>query len=59
MGMQFVAIRVNDLEKSLKFYTEDLGLKIVARNSYMPGEEVISLIDEETKQRLMTCSPGM
>ena len=52
MALSYVAIRVNDLEKSLKFYTEDLGLKILEKNSYMPGEQVISLVDEETGQRL-------
>lgn len=52
MRLNYVAIRVNDLEKSLKFYMEDLGLKIIDRHSYMPGEEVISLIDEGTKQRI-------
>jgi lactoylglutathione lyase len=41
-----------DLEKSLKFYTEDLGLKIIDRKSYMPGEQVISLLDEGTGERL-------
>jgi lactoylglutathione lyase len=52
MGLNYVAIRVVDLEKSLKFYTEDLGLKITDKRSYMPGEQVISLLDEETGQRL-------
>ena len=52
MGLKYVAIRVMDLERSLKFYTEDLGLKVVAKNSYMPGEQVVSLLDEETGQRI-------
>ena len=52
MSLSFVAIRVNDLEKSLKFYTEDLGLKVIDKKSYMPGEQVISLLDEKTGQRL-------
>ncbi len=52
MGLKFVAIRVMDLERSLKFYTEDLGLKVIAKNSYLPGEQVVSLLDEETGQRL-------
>jgi lactoylglutathione lyase len=41
-----------DMDRSLKFYTEELGLKIVERHSYMPGEQVVSLLDEETGQRL-------
>ena len=52
MGLQFVAIRVMDLEESLKFYTEDLGLTVVDTKSYMLGETVVSLLDEETGQRL-------
>jgi lactoylglutathione lyase len=52
MELSYIAIRVIDVERSLKFYTEDLGLKIVEKHSYMPGEQVISLLDEETGQRL-------
>ena len=52
MGLGYVAIRVIDVERSVKFYTEDLGLKIVEKHSYMPGEQVISLLDEGTGQRL-------
>jgi lactoylglutathione lyase len=52
MGLNYVAIRVIDLEKSLKFYTEDLGLKIIDRSSHMPGEQIVSLQDEQTGQRL-------
>jgi lactoylglutathione lyase len=52
MGLEYIAIRVIDLDKSLKFYSEDLGLKIVGKHSYMPGEQVISLLDEATGQRL-------
>jgi lactoylglutathione lyase len=52
MKLNYVAIRVIDLEKSLKFYTEDLGLKVVEKRSPIPGEEVVALIDEGTKQRI-------
>ena len=52
MSLSYIAIRVNNLEKSLKFYTEDLGLKITDKKSYMPGEQVISLIDEKSKQKM-------
>lgn len=52
MKLNYVAIRVIDLEKSLKFYTEELGLKVVEKRSPIPGEEVVGLIDEETKQRI-------
>lgn len=52
MGLSYVAIRVIDLDASLKFYVEDLGLKIIEKHSYMPGEQVIGLRDKETGQRL-------
>jgi lactoylglutathione lyase len=52
MGLGYVAIRVIDMDISLKFYTEELGLKVVEKHSYMPGEQVVSLLDEETGQRL-------
>jgi lactoylglutathione lyase len=52
MGLQYTSIRVIDLEKSLDFYTKDLGLKIVDRRSYMPGEQIVGLVDKETGQRI-------
>lgn len=52
MALQYVSIRVLNMEESLKFYTEELGLKVIDKHSYMPGEEVVSLLDEETKQHL-------
>ncbi len=52
MKLSYIAIRVLDLDKSLKFYTEDLGLKVVEKREPIPGEQVIILIDEDTKQRL-------
>ena len=52
MGLSYIAIRVMDMDRSLKFYTEELGLKIVEHHSYMPGEQVVGLLDEETGQRM-------
>jgi catechol 2,3-dioxygenase-like lactoylglutathione lyase family enzyme len=52
MGLAYVAIRVMDMDKSLKFYTEDLGLKYLNTRNPIPGEQVVSLIDEKTGQRL-------
>lgn len=52
MGLNYVAIRVIDVDASVKFYTEGLGLKIIDKHSYMPGEQVISLLDEKTGQKL-------
>ena len=38
-GIDHVAISVKDLEKSLKFYTEVLGLKVSPREYQKPGVE--------------------
>ena len=39
LGIDHVAINVVDLERSLKFYTEVLGLRISPRESQKPGTE--------------------
>jgi catechol 2,3-dioxygenase-like lactoylglutathione lyase family enzyme len=52
MKLNYIAIRVKNMDESLKFYTENLGLKFIEEKSYMPGERVASLIDEGTKQKL-------
>jgi lactoylglutathione lyase len=52
MGLEYTSIRVMDLEKSLNFYTKDMGLEITGKRSYMPGEQIVSLADKETGQKL-------
>ena len=52
MKLSYFAIRVKDMDESLKFYTENLGLKFIEERSYMPGERVASLVDEGSGQRL-------
>lgn len=52
MGLQYVAIRVLDMKKSEEFYTKELGLKVIGRRNPIPGEEIVSLIDEETGQKI-------
>lgn len=39
LGIDHVAVNVRDLDQSLKFYTEVLGLKITAREPSKPGIE--------------------
>lgn len=48
----YTSIRVKDMKKSLNFYTKYLGLKVVAKRTPIPGEEVVSLADKSTGQRL-------
>jgi catechol 2,3-dioxygenase-like lactoylglutathione lyase family enzyme len=51
MGLGYTAIRVKDVEKSLKLYRY-LGLKVIRRWSPIPGEKVVQLADKKTRQRL-------
>ena len=52
MKLSYIAIRVKNMDESLKFYTENLGLKFIEERSYMPGERVASLVDEGSGQKL-------
>ena len=52
MELSYFAIRVIDMDKSLKFYSEDLGLKVIDRLSYAPGETIVCLLDEKSGHRL-------
>jgi catechol 2,3-dioxygenase-like lactoylglutathione lyase family enzyme len=52
MGLSYISIRVKNMKKSVAFYTKAMGLKIIGRRSPVPGEEIVSLEDKVTKQRL-------
>jgi len=44
MRMLHTMIRVGDLEKSLQFYTEVLGMKLLRRKDYPEGEFTLAFI---------------
>lgn len=52
MGLMYATIRVKDLKKSVNFYTKYLGMRIVGRASWVPGEKIVMLMSRESKQRL-------
>ena len=52
MGLLHTSIRVKDVKKSLAFYAKELGMKETDRKSYMPGETVITLVSNDTKQTM-------
>ncbi len=53
MKFCWTTIMVNDLEESLKFYQEIVGLTLKRRFSAMPGTEIAFLGDGETKVELI------
>ena len=52
MGLFYTTIRVRNVEKSIKFYSKEMGMKITDRKSYMPGETVITQTSKDTGQNL-------
>lgn len=48
----YTSIRVKNMERSVRFYTRNMGLKVVARRSPVPGEKVVSLADRSTGQHI-------
>lgn len=50
--MLYTGIRVSDLDRSLRFYRDGLGLKEVERGRMEHGGVFVELRDEETAQRL-------
>jgi catechol 2,3-dioxygenase-like lactoylglutathione lyase family enzyme len=52
MGLIYASIRVKDLRVSTKFYTKCLGMKIVGRRSWVPGEKILMLRSKDSGQGL-------
>jgi lactoylglutathione lyase len=52
MGLIYTSIRVKDLKESIEFYTKHMGMKVVGRRSWVPGEKVVMLVTKDSKQRL-------
>ena len=44
MRLMHTMIRVNDLDESLKFYCETLGMKLLRKNDYPGGEFTLAFI---------------
>ena len=53
MKMCWVTINVKDLEQSLQFYTETVGLTVDRRINPMPGTEIVFLKAGETEVELI------
>jgi lactoylglutathione lyase len=52
MALRYVGIRVQDLERSVRFYTELLGLKLVSDGRMYHGGRYVVVQDPRTRQRL-------
>jgi lactoylglutathione lyase len=52
MTLSYVGLRVTDLERSIRFYTEGLGLVEKGRGSMSHGGTFVGLVDPETKVEL-------
>jgi lactoylglutathione lyase len=52
MVLQYVGIRVTNLERSVRFYTEGLGLREQKRGTMSHGGTFVSLVDPETHHEL-------
>jgi lactoylglutathione lyase len=52
MGLRYFGIRVTDLDRSLRFYTELLGLKRVGGGRMAHGGRYVVVQDPRSRQRL-------
>jgi lactoylglutathione lyase len=55
MRLLHTMIRVGDLEKSLQFYTEVLGMKLLRRNDYPDGKFTLAFVGygDESEQAVI------
>jgi len=55
MRILHTMLRVGDLEKSLAFYTEVLGMKLLRRNDYPEGKFTLAFVgyDEEARSAVI------
>jgi lactoylglutathione lyase len=52
MGLRYSGLRVTDLDRSVQFYTELMGLREVGRRKTKEGSIWVLLQDPRTRQRL-------
>jgi lactoylglutathione lyase len=48
----YTGLRVTDLERAVRFYTEGLGLKELKRGKMEHGGIFVELVDEQSRQQL-------
>ena len=55
MRILHTMLRVGDLEKSLSFYTDVLGMKLLRRNDYPDGKFTLAFVgyDDETRSAVI------
>jgi lactoylglutathione lyase len=55
MRILHTMLRVGDLERSLKFYTEVLGMKVLRRKDYPDGKFTLAFVgfDDEDKEAVL------
>ena len=51
MRMLHTMIRVNDLDESLRFYCEQLGMKLLRRNDYPAGRFTLAFVGFDTEDK--------
>ena len=58
MRFTYTGIRVRDLKRSIEFYTQTMGMKVVERGTMKAGGTYVSLKSKESPQLLeLNCYP--